>query len=76
MFETNPGIYLSLGAAPEDNVYACGMYMPSARQIRELRPKLCAEFASFEAITRSAGMKKHWNGLIGGQISALPQGIR
>ena len=73
MFETNPGIYLSLGASPDDSVYGCGMYMPSARQMRELRPKLCADFASFEAIMRSAGMKKHWNGLIGDTYQRFPK---
>ena len=42
MFEMNPGIYLSFGAKPEDNVIGCGLYMPSARQIRQLRAQFAA----------------------------------
>lgn len=73
MFESNPGSYISLGAAASDNVYGCGMYMPSARQVRELRPRLCAELASFEPSLLSAEMKKYWNGLSGDKYQRFPK---
>ena len=73
MFETNPGIYVSLGSAPDDNVFGCGMYMPLARQVRELRPKLYEELDSFELTLLSPEMKRYWSGLIGDKYQRFPK---
>lgn len=73
MFEMNPGIYLSLGSLPEDNVYGCGIYMPTSRQLRALRPRLYADLESFESVLCSAAMRKHWSGLAGERYKRFPK---
>ena len=73
MFEMNPGIYLSFGAKAEDNILGCGIYMPSARQLRELRPKLCSDFQTIDRLLRSSSLAKHWNGLAGEKYTRFPK---
>ncbi len=75
MFETNPGIYISIGASPDDNVIGCGLYMPSARQFRELRPRLAMDPPELRALLAESDLQKHWAGLGGDRFSRFPRGF-
>ena len=72
-FESNPGLYLSVGAKPEDNVYGCGLYMPSGRQIRELRPRFGSDGEALKKILSARAFKKHWAGLTGERYKRFPK---
>jgi len=73
MFEMNPGIYFSVGAATDDNVCGVGLYMPSSRQMKLLRPRVNVETASLEAVLDSAGVKQLWGGLAGERFKRFPK---
>jgi uncharacterized protein (TIGR02453 family) len=75
MFETNPGIYVSVGAGAEDNIIGCGLYMPSSRQIKALRPAFVADYTRIDAILRSRTLKKYWHGLNGDRYVRFPKGF-
>jgi uncharacterized protein (DUF2461 family) len=73
MFETNPGVYLSVGAGADDNILGCGLYMPSSRQIKALRPAFVTDFARVDAILKARDVKKHWDGLKGDRYVRFPK---
>ncbi len=73
MFETNPGLYVSLGATPEHNLRGCGLYMPSARQMKELRPRFATEAETLDRLLQADGLHTHWNGLSGGRYKRFPK---
>ena len=75
MFEMNPGIYLSFGAKAEDDVIGCGLYMPSSRQFKELRPKLCADFQTLSACLENKRLNRYWAGLVGDRHKRFPKGF-
>ncbi len=73
MFESNPGIYLSLGADEKDNICGCGLYMPSSRQVKELRPRFGTEHGALRRILGNKTFLKHWTGLSGDRYKRLPR---
>ena len=73
MFESNPGIYLSFGANEDDNVYGCGLYMPSSRQVKELRPHFGTERETLHRILHNRTFRKHWTGLSGDRYKRFPK---
>ena len=73
MFEMNPGVYLSFGAKPEDNVVGCGLYMPSARQIRELRIRFATQTHELRSILQRKSLQAHWGGLSGDRYKRYPK---
>ena len=75
MFESNPGFYVSLGADAEDNVIGCGLYMPSARQFRELRPRLALDPPELREILDEQALKAHWAGLSSEHFTRFPRGF-
>ena len=73
MFETNPGIYLSFGAADDGNICGCGLYMPSSRQMKALRPRFGSEYEALDRILHARDFRKHWNGLSGERYKRFPK---
>ena len=73
MFESNPGIYLSFGAGDQDNICACGLYMPSSRQIKELRPRFGIEHKRLKRILGSKDLRRYWTGLSGDLYKRFPK---
>lgn len=73
MFESNPGIYLSFGAQEEDNVCGCGLYMPSSRQVKELRPRFGSEHEALHRILHAKAFRRYWNGLSGDRYKRFPK---
>lgn len=73
MFESNPGIYLSFGANQEDNVCGCGLYMPSSRQLKELRPRFGTEHETLRRILNNKTFRRHWTGLSGDRYKRFPK---
>ena len=75
MFEMNPGIYLSFGAGPDDNVIACGIYMPSGRQLKELRMRCSSESGTLRGILEEDLLRQQWGGLSGERYKRFPKGF-
>lgn len=73
MFESNPGIYLSFGANEDDNICGCGLYMPSSRQVKELRPRFGTEHETLRRILHNRTFRKHWTGLSGDRYQRFPK---
>ena len=73
MFETNAGIYVSVGAKADDNVVGCGLYMPSSRQMKLLRPACLADHARLKGILAERKLKQAWGGLSGGRFTRFPK---
>lgn len=73
MFESNPGIYLSFGANEDDNLCGCGLYMPSSRQFKELRPRFGTEHAALRRILQNKAFRRHWSGLSGDRYKRFPK---
>lgn len=74
MFETNPGIYFSMGAGEEGNVMAVGLYMPSGRQLRMLREHLAKSPDVLSKILKAPKLRKSWGGLAGERFVRFPRG--
>ena len=73
MFESNPGIYLSFGATDEDNICGCGLYMPSSRQLKELRPRFGSDHQTLQRILTAKNFRKYWTGLSGDRYKRFPK---
>lgn len=75
MFESNPGIYISLGASPADNLYGVGLYDVSSRQMNRLRPAFISDPAAADACLKNRSIEKHWGGLSGERLKRFPKGF-
>ena len=73
MFESNPGIYLSFGATEEDTVIGFGIYMPSSRQTKSLRPVFYIEHEQLDQLLSARPLLKHWKGLTGERYRRFPK---
>ena len=73
MFESNPGIYISLGATADDNVYGVGLYDVSSRQMKRLRPAFLSDPAAADACIKSDQVKERWGGLSGNRYQRFPK---
>ena len=74
-FEWNPGIYVSIGSMPDDNVMGLGLYMVSSRQMSLLRNAIVEDFDEFDSILSSKKMKKSWGELSGEVYKRFPKGF-
>lgn len=72
-FESNPGIYLSLGGKDDGNICGCGLYMPSSRQMKELRPRFGSDHERLRSILTAKNFRKHWTGLSGERYKRFPK---
>ena len=73
MFEANPGMYVSFGATEEDTVIGFGIYMPSSRQMKALRPAFYVEHEKLEELLSARPLRKHWKGLTGERYRRFPK---
>lgn len=74
-FESNPGIYISVGATPNDNVMGVGLYMVSSRQMSLLRNAIVEDFEEIDTILSSKKLKKRWGDLSGDVYKRFPKGF-
>lgn len=74
-FEWNPGIYVSIGAQPEDNVMGLGLYMVSSRQMSLLRNAIVDDFDEIDSILSDKKLKKIWGPLSGEIYKRFPKGF-
>ena len=74
-FEWNPGIYISIGAFPEDNVMGLGLYMVSSRQMKLLRNAIVEDFEKIDSILSAKKLKKNWGELRGEIYKRFPKGF-
>ena len=73
IFESNPGIYISLGASVEDNVYGIGLYDVSNRQMKMLRAAYLSDTAAVDACVKSRPVMDRWGGLSGERFQRFPK---
>ena len=73
-FEWNPGIYISIGHDPDDNVFGLGLYMVSSRQMNLLRNGIVEDFENIDAILSSKKLSQHWEILRGEVYKRFPRG--
>ena len=73
MFESNPGIYLSFGADENDNLCGCGLYQPSSRQTKELRPRFGSDHETLHRLLTAKDFRKYWTGLGGDRYKRFPK---
>lgn len=74
-FEWNPGIYLSIGAKPEDNVFGVGLYMVSSRQMSGLRNGIVNEFEEIDSLLSAKRLVSKWGHLGGEVYKRFPKGF-
>ena len=74
-FEWNPGIYFSLGAKADDNIFALGLYMVSSRQMSRLREGLVNDFDTIEGVLGAKKLVSRWGGLSGEMYKRFPKGF-
>lgn len=74
-FEWNPGIYISIGSVPNDNVVGLGLYMVSSRQMSLLRHALVDDYAEIDSILTNKKLKKSWGNLQGEIYKRFPKGF-
>lgn len=74
-FEWNPGFYLQLGAAPDDNFVGSGLYMLSSRQTSLMRDALVNDFQTIDKILKNPKLKKNWGELAGEKYVRFPKGF-
>lgn len=74
-FEMNPGFYVSIGAREDDNVCGVGLYMPSSRQMKLLRPSIVAEAATLGSFLADPAVRRRWDGLAGERYQRFPKGF-
>lgn len=75
MFETNPGLYLSVGHNPNETVTGLGLYMVSGRQLSLIRTAIDQDPEEFAEIMANKKFKKPWKGLGGEKYVRFPKGF-
>lgn len=74
MFESNPGIYFSVGLEPYGNILGIGLYQVSSRQMSLLRNGVTSDYSAFHKIITSKKLKSRLGGLSGETYKRFPKG--
>lgn len=74
-FEMNPGLYISFGAADDENLFGAGIYTPSSRQMRLLRPKLLSDHKQMRKLLEDSELREFWGELAGERFKRFPKGL-
>ena len=73
-FEWNPAFHFQFGANPNDNFIGVGIYMPSARQIREIREGFVNDYQKINRILTNKKRLEVWGSYDGEQYKRFPRG--